>query len=116
MKRFIPKPSDGPEAKIQAAVVLMMVRKGWYVKETHGNLYQAGLPDIYCRHLVYQERWLECKNPKNFSFTAAQLVEFPKLIAAGGKLWITIEASEAEYDKIINFKHSNYIDFLMRKL
>jgi hypothetical protein len=94
----------------------MMCRKGWYVKETHGNTFQAGFPDIYCRHPIYMERWLEVKNPLNHSFTPAQIIEFPKLIAAGGKLWITTEATEAEYERIINYKTSNFWVFLARKL
>lgn len=94
----------------------MMYRKGWYVKETHGNTFQAGFPDVYCHHPVYRERWLEVKNPLSYSFTAAQIVEFPKLIASGAKLWIATEATEEEYDRIINFKASNFWLLLARKL
>lgn len=95
----------GPEAKIQAALVKMLRERGWFVKETHGNMYQQGIPDLYCIKRSYGKRWIEVKCPTGYKFTPAQWEDFPRMIAEGDQIWILTAATEAEYQKL--FKKPN---------
>lgn len=90
----------GPEAKIQEDLLRFLTFRGWYCRETHGNMYMNGFPDVYITHHSYGTRWVEVKNPKSYSFTAAQIREFPLLSAHGTGIWILTEASENEYKKL----------------
>jgi hypothetical protein len=105
------KPKEGPEAKIQREVIAMLRNKGWFVKETHGNMYQSGFPDLYATHSLYGSRWIEIKNPEHYSFTAAQLDDFPKFSANGSRIWILTAATEFEYRKL--FQPENWSYYLM---
>ena len=109
MDKMEPK-GKGPEEIIQDAIVLMLRGKGWYVQETHGNMYQRGFPDLYTTHSRYGPRWVEVKNPEKYSFTPAQLEHFPKLCANGSDVWILIAATEHEYKKL--FIRGNWYSYL----
>lgn len=78
----------------------MLTLKGWYTKETHGNMYQSGLPDLFICHTRYGQRWVEIKNPLHYCFTPAQMDTFPKLCANGSGVWILVSDSEWEYNKL----------------
>jgi hypothetical protein len=80
------------EAKIQEEVEDKLRLLKWYVISTHGNIYQHGLPDIYCGHLKYGTRWLEIKNPDGYSFTPSQMENFQLMSAAGIGIWIATSA------------------------
>ena len=84
--------------------------KGWFVRETHGNVYQNGFPDLFCAHLRYGTRWVEVKNPLKYAFTPAQLEAFPQFMAAGAGIWILTAANESEYAKL--FKEPNWYWYL----
>ncbi len=86
-----------------------MEGRGWFVKETHGNLYQSGLPDLYCVHPVHKQRWVEVKNPEQYSFTNAQLRDFPVISKCVG-VWIMVAATEEEYLKL--WKPPNWHKYL----
>lgn len=103
----------GPEAIIQAEIIAFLRAKEWYVRETHGNVYQNGFPDLFCCHRKYGHKWVEVKNPEAFSFTAAQLSEFPLLCANGSGVWILVAATESEYNKL--FTECNWLFYFMRK-
>lgn len=77
--------------------------------ETHGNLYQRGFPDLYCTHPKHKQRWIEVKNPDNYSFTPAQLENFP-LISKGAGIWILVAATQDEYKKL--FQAPNWWKYL----
>ena len=100
MDRPVFRESTGPEAKIQAAIVSLLRTKEWYVKETHGNIYQSGLPDLFATHTRYGHRWIEVKNPVNYKFTPAQVETFPKLCANGSGVWILVAGTEEVYKKL----------------
>jgi len=70
--------------------------------ETHGNMYQAGFPDLFACHSSFGQRWIEVKLPemKGSRFTPAQLESFPKICAHGSGVWILTGDSEHEYDKL----------------
>jgi len=90
MDSFTPKPKKGPEAKLQDKWILYLRARGWYVKSTHGSLFQSGFPDLFCTHSTYGARWVELKVPwrKGDVFTSAQHIEFPKICANGSGIWV----------------------------
>lgn len=92
---------EGPESKIQAAIVKKLTLLKWFVLETHGNMFQRGLPDIYATHRLYGARWIEVKNPESYSFTAAQVSTFPLLVANGAGVWILISDEDSEIKKLM---------------
>ena len=100
MEKFIPKSRKGPEAIIQEKIVKKLTLLGWYVKETHGNVFQYGFPDIFATHSIYKQRWIEVKNPDGWQFTAAQHETFPKFIANGAPIWVLMGDSDFEINKL----------------
>jgi hypothetical protein len=91
---------QGPEAKIQAEIIKALLIRRWYVKETHGNMYQSGLPDLFCTHHKYGHRWVEVKNPLHYVFTPAQVIEFPLICANGSGVWVLTAATDDEIAKL----------------
>lgn len=104
----------GPEAIIQDAIIAFLRNRLWYVKSTHGNMYQAGFPDLYCCHPIYGARWVEVKNPVKYEFTAAQQIEFPLMSGHGAHIWILTAATETEYKKL--FGPPNWTSYLLAKM
>ena len=100
----------GPEKIIQIAIVKKLRLLGWFVKETHGNLYQSGFPDLYACHKEYGPRWVEVKNPKKYRFTPAQLRDFPLFTANGADIWVLVSDSDYEINKL--FKSANWYQYL----
>lgn len=113
MEKFKPRSRVKPETKLQDKIVEMLIYKGWFCKETHGNMFQSGLPDIFITHYRYGHRWIEVKMPtrKGDVFTPAQHETFPKLCANGSGVWVLVAATESEYEKL--FKPHNWYQFLM---
>ena len=107
----LPPNKGRPEAKIQKAICNRLRQKGWYVRETHGNMYQSGFPDVYATHQKYGQRWIEVKLPnmKGSHFTRAQKDVFPQLVANGTKIWIITGHNDYELDKL--FKPQNIMNF-----
>lgn len=99
-----------PETVIQVAIMDMLRAKGWFVKHTHGNEYQSGFPDLFACQRMYGSRWIEVKNPNGYSFTDAQLRDYPQFSAHGVGIWILTAATEEEYKKL--FKPANWFWFL----
>ena len=100
MEPLKPKSRQGPEAKIQAAIVKALTLRGWFVLETHGNMYQMGLPDLFATHRSYGGRWIEVKNKESYRFTPAQLETFPKMVANGTPVWVLVGDDQSELDKL----------------
>lgn len=107
-KRF----SKGPERRIQDKIIAMLRIKGWYVMETHGNMYQSGFPDLFACHSKHGQRWIEVKLPgmKGSKFTPAQIEHFPKICANGSGVWILTGDSAKEYKKL--FARHNWWQYL----
>jgi hypothetical protein len=99
-----------PEEKIRAAIKVFLEARGWMVEITHGNLYQAGLPDLYCAHARHGSRWVEVKNPEEYKFTAAQKKKFPVFEAHGVGIWVLTAGTEDEFLKL--FKPPNWREYL----
>lgn len=104
------KKRERPEKKIQNQIEAMLRQKEWIVKSTHGNLYQSGFPDTWCSHIKYGQRWIEIKYLEAYSFTDAQMLWFPLMVANGAGIWILTAATETEYQKL--FKPCNWWQFL----
>lgn len=108
MKSFSPKKRTGPEAEIQEAIINLLKTKDWFAKETHGNAYQFGFPDVYAAHRLYGARWIETKNPVSYSFTPAQLDTFPMMSAKGVGIWILTAATEEQYQLLFGAPNWQY--------
>lgn len=111
-----PKLKDDPEARVQEQIKTFLELRKWLVKPTHGGMFQAGFPDLYCTHIKYGVRWVEVKLPemKGSRFTNAQKEWFPKLSANGTPIWILTGATESEYRKL--FEAENWLYYFMMKL
>jgi hypothetical protein len=101
-----------PETLLQEQIIKQLRYKGWFVKSTHGNMYQSGFPDLYCTHRVYGHRWVEVKMPTRTGdvFTPAQHEIFPLLCANGAGVWVLVADTEQEYEKL--FKRFNWYLYL----
>lgn len=99
-----------PEAIIQDDIIKLLKSRDWLVKATHGNVFSHGFPDLFCAHVRFGQRWIECKNEKNYVFTASQLQFFPMLNAHGVGIWILVGATEYEYKKL--FLPQNWYHYL----
>lgn len=108
MKRL--RKTRKPESELQDQIVKLLKLHDWYVKETHGNMYQSGFPDIYACHKRYGSRWIEVKMPEGYSFTPAQIDTFPEFAAKGVGVWILTAATEEQYNLL--FKPANWHMFL----
>lgn len=110
MEPFKPKRygGQGPEAKIQRAIIELLEEKGWWCKSTHGNAHTDGWPDVWASHARYGNRWIEVKLPemKGSHFTNAQLRDFPRFNNVGGGVWVLTAATEEEYEKL--FSEANW--------
>ena len=89
-----------PEAVIQKNIIEYLRMREWFVKPTHGNMYQQGFPDLFCCHSDFGHRWVEVKVMPYGRFTPAQLKTFPKLCAHGSGVWVMVGATAAEYEKL----------------
>ena len=110
------KKRNRPEAKIQKDIINYLTVRGWFVMQTHGNMYQSGFPDLYATHYKYGARWIEVKLPemKGSRFTVAQMEKFPKLRANGTRIWVLMGANDMEYSKL--FKPDNIQFYLLNQL
>ena len=91
---------EGPEARIQRDLIEFLKVRNWYVKVLHGSIYQSGMPDLYIIQRRYGRRFIEVKNAKSFKFTAAQWIDFPRMVSEGEQIWVLTAATEAEYQKL----------------
>jgi hypothetical protein len=91
-----------PEALIQVQLIKRLKELDWFVKVTHGNMYQSGFPDLYCAHKSFGTRWIEVKLPdmKGSRFTAAQLDTFHRMGAVGVGIWILTCSTDSEIKKL----------------
>jgi len=101
-----------PEEIIRDDIIRFMTLRGWWTKIMVGNKFQSGVPDLYTCNKRYGSRWIEAKNPKKYSFTPAQMIDFPAMSAQGVGIWILVSGSEVEYNKL--FGPPNWQSYLMK--
>lgn len=87
-----------------------MRERGWFIKRMTGNMFQSGVPDLYCYSKQWGERWIDVKRDDGkYSFTDDQKREWPVWEAAGIGIWILIGATQEQYDLL--FKPPNMRDY-----
>lgn len=99
----------GPEWHIQEDLRRFLKVRGWLVERMIGNAFQMGIPDLYLHHPRWGERWVDVKQPKNYTFTREQKLKWPLWDSFGAGIWILTAATQAEYDKL--FRPPNWRDF-----
>ncbi len=102
------------EAVIQKKIKAALENRGYYVIVTHGNVFQQGLPDLFCQHSDRGTKWVEVKRPTQHSFTKAQYEVIPKMSAYGAKVYILTSADPEELDKLNH--PPNWSLYMMAKL
>jgi hypothetical protein len=101
---------SGPEADIQRRIMSYLREREWFVRPTTGSLFQSGFPDLFCTHRKYGHRWVEVKNPSSYRFTPAQLEMFPLLCANGSGVWVLVDSTHDEYEKL--FTRFNWLAYV----
>ena len=114
-KRF--KKPDQPEAKLQAEWRIFLEARGWFVKDTHGGMFQSGFPDMFITHVQHGPRWVEVKLPqmRGSRFTAAQERDFPKFLQNGTPIWILTTVCPQEYRQLFTLPQGNLLYYLSLK-
>lgn len=93
------KPKTRPEDVIVKRIKEFLILRGWYVKKMHGNLFQSGVPDLYCAKKNYGARWIEVKTEKG-RLEASQIENFHLLAAAGVGVWVFTDMNEELYKQL----------------
>ncbi len=106
------RPKHGPEFKIQQELIKFLSGRGWLAERMIGNAFQVGIPDLYCYHPKWGERWIDVKRPGKYSFTRAQRIKWPKWESFGVQIWIITAATEIEYAKL--FQPGNWRKYVRR--
>lgn len=105
-----PRFHSNPEKIIEDGIRFdLLPARGWLVEKTHSTAFSSGWPDLFCWHPHFGLRWVDVKNPKAYRYTKAQIQTWPKWEAMGLGVWIMMEASEAEYQKL--FQPPNFREF-----
>ena len=99
----------GKEYFIQKDLIAYLKARGWLVERIIGNAFQSGLPDLYCFHPKWGERWIDVKNPFRSTFTKRQKQKWPIWQRFGVGIWILIGADQENYDKL--FQPPNMMDY-----
>jgi hypothetical protein len=97
------------ERQIQQQLVKLLKARGWHVERMLANAYQTGIPDLYCYHEKWGQRWVEVKRPDQYSFTRAQRLKWPEWDRAGIGIWILTAATQEQYDLL--FAPPNWHEF-----
>ena len=95
----------------------MLEMKGWWVKSTHGNIYQSGFPDLFATHRHYGPRWIEVKRPGRRGkrvFEPSQLKAFKEMTENGTGVWVLTGYEEADYMNL--FRPYNWTHYLTDEL
>lgn len=81
--------------------------EGWLVEKVHGNIYQAGWPDLYCFHRTFGQRWIETKVHNGY-LRQTQIDKFTKWQQYGIGIWVLRD--ERDYEWL--FKDPNWHKFI----
>ena len=101
---------QNPEKKIQDKLISYLRERDWFVRQTHGGSYQAGVPDLYAVKRRYGARWIEMKNVVNYRFTDDQLDVFPQLSKQGVGIWVLQGHTDTDYARL--FGPPNWASYL----
>lgn len=106
------RPKHGPEWFIRRDIKAMLEARGWHVEIMVGSAFQTGIPDLYCFKRKWGERWIDAKNPENYTFTKAQRFKWPIWERVGIGIWILIADTQVEYDKL--FQPPNWRSYIKK--
>jgi hypothetical protein len=106
------RPKHGPEWFIRRDIKEMLETRGWHVEIMHGSIFQSGIPDLYCFKREWGERWIDAKNPDDYTFTRAQRHKWPVWERVGIGIWILVAATQEEYDKL--FQPPNWRSYVKK--
>lgn len=106
------RPKHGPEWFIRRDIKAMLEARGWHVEIMVGSAFQTGIPDLYCFKCKWGERWIDAKNPENYTFTRAQRFKWPVWERKGIGIWILIADTQEEYDKL--FQPPNWRSYIKK--
>ena len=101
--------TDKPELEIQRELAEFLTSRGWLVEPMLADAFQNGVPDFYCHHPKYGERWVEVKRADHYTFTLRQRQTWPAWEASGVGIWILTAATEEQYGLL--FKAPNWRQF-----
>lgn len=102
-----------PETILQDKICNFLKLRDWLTKETHGNMFQSGFPDVFAAHVRHGYRWIEVKREK-YKFTKAQIDNFKRFSLHGVGVWILQAPTEEEYMKL--FRAPNWEEFYYAEL
>lgn len=97
------------ESKIQSRLMKFLRARGWLVENMHGNMFQSGIPDLYCFKREYGERWIDVKVEGRYSFTKAQRIKWVQWEIAGIGIWILTGHTQKDYNRL--FRPPNWRDY-----
>jgi hypothetical protein len=89
---------DKLEVHIQRELIVFLKSREWHVERMLANTYQTGIPDLYCYHKKWAQRWVEVKRPNQYSFTLRQRQKWPEWEKASIGIWILTAATQEQYD------------------
>lgn len=100
-----PRFRTSPESSIQNKIIEFLELRGWLVEKMHGNVFQKGIPDLYCFNPDLNppeglHRWVDVKVKGQNTYTKAQCQKWPKWENRRLGVWIMMEATEEEYAKL----------------
>ena len=104
-----------PEATLQKKIIAMLQDRGWFVRQTHGNAYQKGFPDLFAYNEDFMKapfgplRWIDTKVEGKHRYTKAQCIEWPEWEEGNVGIWILMGATEEWYGKL--FQHPNFREY-----
>lgn len=102
------KRRQGPELGIRTALVELMERRKWFVHITHGSVYSSGLPDLYCAHVNYGQRWIEVKHADAYHFTDDQMRVFSKMVEKNVGIWIVALPRDPS-ESMLEYEYENVV-------
>lgn len=85
------------ETKASNTLRKFMEARGWYLVKLHGNVYQSGMPDLYCGHILHGYRWIEMKAPGG-KLRPSQMTRFAELREVGIEVYVL--ESYHHYDRL----------------
>lgn len=108
---------SSPEARLQEQIIQFLRDRGWHVRQTHGNAFQKGVPDLLCFNASFIRtefgpyRPIDVKVEGQHKYTKSQCLEWPEWMpeAGGPGVWIMMGATEKWYAKL--FQPPNMWDY-----
>jgi|GEM_PF-1903689 len=100
---------DKPESQIQEELIEFLKARQWHVDTISADMFQNGLPDLFCAHEEHGTRWVEVKRRTGYTFTNYQSQRWPVWDEFRIGIWILTAATQEEYDKL--FKPANWRDY-----